>query len=61
MPVKLFGTLAQNLFKQIEIENGPVNMSLYLERYTFDAITTAGFGKYYPSYNVNVYKLIYPF
>lgn len=61
MPVKLFGTLAQNLFKQIEIENGPVNMSLYLERYTFDAITTAGFGKYYSYYNVNMYKLIYPF
>jgi len=45
MPVKIFGTLAQNFFKQIEIENGSINMSAYLKRYTFDAITTAGFGK----------------
>ncbi|KAG1085710.1 hypothetical protein G6F42_021281 [Rhizopus arrhizus] len=48
MPVKIFGTLAQNFFKQIEIENGSINMSAYLKRYTFDAITTAGFG-----YNAN--------
>lgn len=45
MPVKIFGTLAQNLFNQIEIENGSINMSAYLKRYTLDAITTAGFGK----------------
>ncbi|KAL9537251.1 hypothetical protein MBANPS3_011946 [Mucor bainieri] len=44
MPVKVFGALAQNFFKQIELENGSVNMSVYLKKYTFDAITTAGFG-----------------
>lgn len=62
MPVKLFGTLVQNLFKQIEIQNGSINMSLYLERYTFDAITTAGFGKYLFILQCKyIYKLIYPF
>lgn len=45
MPVKLFGTLVQQLFTEIEKENGTMNMSGYLERFGFDAITAAGFGK----------------
>ncbi|KAG2211279.1 hypothetical protein INT47_006399 [Mucor saturninus] len=48
MPVQLFGRLTQQLFTEIENENGTIDMSDYIERFTFDAITAAGFG-----YNAN--------
>ncbi|KAI7897291.1 cytochrome P450 [Mucor mucedo] len=48
MPVNLFGRLTQQLFTEIEKEDGTMNMSAYLERFGFDAITAAGFG-----YNAN--------
>ena len=46
MPVKLFGKLAQQLFQVIDTETENINLSHYLERYGFGAITAAGFGMY---------------
>ncbi|KAI7891077.1 cytochrome P450 [Mucor mucedo] len=48
MPVNLFGSLVQQVFGEIEKENGTINISGYVERFSFDAITAAGFG-----YNAN--------
>lgn len=45
MPIKLFGKLAQQLFQEIDKQNGDLDMASYMERYGFDAITAAGFGK----------------
>ncbi|KAJ8659800.1 hypothetical protein O0I10_004393 [Lichtheimia ornata] len=44
-PVKLFGTLAQNMFKAVDDDsNGKINVLDIFTRLTLDAIGTAGFG-----------------
>ncbi|KAI8575071.1 hypothetical protein K450DRAFT_263489 [Umbelopsis ramanniana AG] len=48
MPVKIFGHLVQNLFVEIEKDVNDVEISGLLERFGFDAITSAGF-----EYNAN--------
>jgi hypothetical protein len=44
MPVNIFGQLVQNLFVEIEKNTNNVEISGLLERFGFDAITSAGFG-----------------
>jgi hypothetical protein len=44
MPVNVFGYLVQNLFVEIEKNSNDVEVSGLLERFGFDAITSAGFG-----------------
>ncbi|KAM3583176.1 hypothetical protein VKS41_004927 [Umbelopsis sp. WA50703] len=48
MPVNIFGHLVQNLFVEIEKNLNSVEISGLLERFGFDAITSAGF-----EYNAN--------
>ncbi|CAO3683430.1 unnamed protein product [Umbelopsis vinacea] len=48
MPVNIFGHLVQNLFVEIEKNSNNVEISGLLERFGFDAITSAGF-----EYNAN--------
>jgi hypothetical protein len=44
MPVNIFGHLVQRLFVEIEKNSNDVEVSNLLERFGFDAITSAGFG-----------------
>ncbi|KAI8059778.1 cytochrome P-450 cyp509A1 [Thamnidium elegans] len=44
MPIKLFGKLAQELFKTMDSDNQVYNVSDLMERWTLDAIGKAGFG-----------------
>lgn len=45
MPVNLFGNLAHHLFEVIDESEGPIEIFGIMARYSFDAITMAGFGK----------------
>lgn len=50
MPVNIFGGLVQKLFVEIEKNPSDVEVSDLLERFGFDAITSAGFGTWCQSH-----------